>query len=111
MPTRFVSRRRVSTHRGSARPVSTRIGMAGAAGLAGALALGLALGAGCAAGGPRWEREGSTAAELERDQNDCMSRATVFEDPGAPDPAARSRVQRDFENCMRARGWKKAERD
>ena len=70
------------------------------------LGLGLALGTGCAGGsGPRWTQPGADTAQLERDQDDCMSKATIGADPGSLAPQDRATVQRDFENCMRSRGW------
>jgi hypothetical protein len=77
--------------------------------IVGAAALGLTLGMGCAGGGgPRWIQPGTSDAQLNRDQDDCMSKATIGADPGALDPQARATVSRDFDNCMRSRGWSKA---
>ena len=71
--------------------------------------LGLTLGMGCAGGGrTRWIQPGTSDAQLQRDQDDCMSKATIGADPGAADPQARATVTRDFDNCMRSRGWSKA---
>ncbi len=76
---------------------------------AAALGLGLTLAAGCGTGGgPRWIQPGATDAQLNRDQDDCMSKATIGADPGSVDPQARATVSRDFDNCMRSRGWSKA---
>ena len=73
------------------------------------MSLGLTLGMGCAGGGgTRWIQPGVSDAQLERDQDDCMSKATIGADPGAVDSQSRATVQRDFQNCMRARGWSKA---
>jgi hypothetical protein len=77
--------------------------------IVGAAALGLTLAAGCGTGGgARWIQPGASDAQLNRDQDDCMSKATIGADPGAVDPQARATVSRDFDNCMRSRGWSKA---
>ncbi|MBW2235364.1 MAG: hypothetical protein JRF70_12440 [Deltaproteobacteria bacterium] len=73
------------------------------------MGLGLTLSVGCAGGGrTRWIQPGTSDAQLQRDQDDCMSKATIGADPGADDPQARATVARDFDNCMRSRGWSKA---
>ncbi len=73
------------------------------------MSLGLTLGTGCAGGGgPRWIQPGASETQLTRDQDDCMSKATIGADPGAVNPQAQATVARDFDNCMRSRGWSKA---
>jgi hypothetical protein len=72
-------------------------------------ALALAVAAGCAGVGtePRWVREGSSQAELDRDRADCMAQATEAADPGSSDPTDRARIGGAFENCMESRGWRR----
>jgi hypothetical protein len=66
----------------------------------------LALLGGCATGAsPRWHQEGASETQLERDQSDCMGRATAVEDPSSLSPGDRARIERAFEDCMQARGW------
>jgi hypothetical protein len=75
------------------------------------MSLGLTLGMGCAGAGggrARWIQPGVSDTQLQRDQDDCMSKATIGADPGSADPQARATVARDFDNCMRSRGWSKA---
>lgn len=66
----------------------------------------LALALGCAGGGATWERPGTSPEQRERDQNDCMSKATIGGDPGSLDPSERSRVERDYQNCLLRKGYK-----
>jgi len=66
----------------------------------------LALSLGCAGGGARWERPGTSPEQIERDQNDCMSKATIGGDPGSLDPNERARVEKDYQNCLLRKGYK-----
>ncbi len=66
----------------------------------------LALALGCAGSGARWERPGNSPEQLERDQNDCMNKATIGGDPGSSDPNVLARAQKDYENCLMRRGYK-----
>ncbi len=72
-----------------------------------AAAFSLALG--CAAEGPRWVKPGASDADREAAMDACMSKATIAGDYA--NPQDRARVERDLENCMTARGWRRAPRD
>ena len=61
---------------------------------------------GCAGGGTTWERPGTSDEKRAADQDDCMSKATVMNDPGGLDPNTRARVQRDYEDCMQRKGYR-----
>lgn len=69
--------------------------------LTGALMLALA----CAPSGPRWVKPGASPADLDRATDDCMSKATIAGDYGNPED--RARIERDMENCMTSRGWRR----
>jgi hypothetical protein len=73
---------------------------------------------GCAAA-IRWEKSGASEAERQRDETECVARAsregtvptaqTVGTSPGTPGDSQRTRIQQYdpavFDECMTARGY------
>ena len=64
----------------------------------------VALGCG---GGAQWVRPGTSSTQLAKDQDDCFARTTVGSDVGASDPSELARAEKDFENCMRRKGYER----
>ena len=78
--------------------------------------------AGCAAA-VRWEKSGGSAADLQRDETECVALATREVTPsaqptgtttGAPVGAERTRIQASdttvLDECMKARGYTRVSR-